>query len=69
MEAHRNGEKGNRIPQRAPRFFKRGTSWYIATREAPIGPYQKLSDAVSVSKDYLCYLEHAPKLEDVARLA
>jgi len=64
MEFNRKGERGL-IPARHPRFFQKGDHWYIATREAPIGPYKRLSQAIAVAQSYRDHVEDAPTLDEV----
>lgn len=65
MSKIRAGEDG--IPaSRSSRFYKQGKYWYFRTREgAPIGPFDRLSEAIAWSNDYIEYLRHAPSLADV----
>ena len=61
----RAGEQGT-PPTRSSRFYKRGKYWYFRTREgAPIGPFDRLSEAIAWSNDYIEYLRHAPSLSEV----
>lgn len=64
MEFNREGERGL-IPARSPRFFQKGDNWYIATREAPIGPYKRLSQAIAVAQGYAEHVQDAPTLAEV----
>ena len=64
--SNREREEGP-IPKRHQRLYKQGNSWYVATREAPIGPFSEVREAIRVSRDYVEYLRHAPSLEEVVR--
>lgn len=66
MENQRRGETGP-IPKRHQRLFRKGGYWYVATREAPIGPFADFREALAVSRSYLKYLREAPSLEEALR--
>lgn len=57
---NRTGEKGNALPTRNPRFFKRDGYFYYSTREGiDIGPFDSLQEAESGASAFIDFILHA----------
>lgn len=67
MELHRQTELGP-LPRRRQRFFKDRGFWYFKTREGiAVGPFDRINQAVSGSREYIHCVAPSPRLQQTLR--